>query len=90
MKMKEEHHPIWIKLRAEVIKHFHDKFNEGKFTCGFNMLYAIKIAESELKNSLIDGDFLITIDELLLYSLDECLEIVTHRQSEFIKKIISR
>jgi hypothetical protein len=87
--MKEEHHPIWVKLRAELIKHFHDKFNPGKFRYGFDMLYAIKIAESELKNSLVDSEFIITIDELLLYTLDECLEIITERQSAFIKKIIS-
>jgi hypothetical protein len=87
--MKEEHHPIWVKLRAEVIKHFHDTYNAGKFNkIGFDMSYAIKIAQSELKNALINGNFLLTIDEMLMCTLDECVQLVIDRHAAFLKKLI--
>lgn len=89
--LKPENYPLWIKLRAEVIKHFHDTYNPDKFTGqGYNMLYAIKVAESELKNSIIDQNFIISLDEMLLNSLDECVELVVKRQNEYIKRLISR
>jgi hypothetical protein len=83
--MKEEHHPTWIKLRAEVIKHFHDTENEGKFKNGFSMAMAIKLAEVELKTSLKSGDWILTIEEMLLHSLDKCVIIA---QSRIRKKIM--
>lgn len=89
--LKPENYALWIKLRAEVIKHFHDTYNRNKFTGeGYNMLYAIKIAESELKNSIIDQEFIISLDEMLLNSLDECVTMVIERQNKYIQRLISR
>jgi hypothetical protein len=86
--MKEEHHPTWIKLRAEVIKHFHDTENEGKFKNGFSMAMAIKLAEVELKTSLSSGNFVLTIEEMLLHSLDNCVIIAQNRIRENLKRFL--
>jgi hypothetical protein len=89
--LSPDNYALWIKLRAEVIKHFHDTHNIDKFTGqGYNMLYALKVAESELKNCITDQDFIISLDEMLLNSLDECVELVISRQNEHIKRIINQ
>ena len=84
--MKEEHHLTWVKLRAEVIKHFHDTYNKGKIN--FSMPYAIKLAEAELKNSLSNGLFILDIEEMLLLSLDTCVELARERQTWKLKTLL--
>jgi hypothetical protein len=84
--MKEEHHPIWVKLRAEVIKHFHDTYNKGKIN--FSMPYAVKLAEAELKNSLSNGLFILHIEEMLMLSLDTCVELARERQTWKLKTLL--
>lgn len=86
--MKEEHQAIWIKLRAEVIKHFYDTENEGKFKNGFSMPMAIKLAEVELKTSLSSGNFILSIEEMLLHSLDKCVIIAQNRIREKLKRFL--
>ena len=84
--MKKQNHPTWVKLRAEVIKHFHDTYNKGKIN--FSMPYAIKLAEAELKNSLSNGLFILDIEEMLLLSLDTCVELARERQTWKLKNLL--
>ena len=86
--MNKEHQEIWIKLRAEVIKHFHDTENADKFKGGFSIFVATKIAEAELENSLKDKFFVLTIEEMLLLSLDECVELVHERLLNKFKELL--
>jgi hypothetical protein len=83
--MKKNHHPTWVKLRAEVIKHFHDTHNKGKIN--FSMPYAINLAEAELKNSLSNGLFILHIEEMLMLSLDTCVELAAERQTCKLKTL---
>jgi len=83
--MKKNHHPTWVKLRAEVIKHFHDTHNKDKIN--FSMPYAIKLAEAELKNSLSNGLFILHIEEMLMLSLDTCVELAAERQTCKLKTL---
>jgi hypothetical protein len=84
--MKKNHHPTWVKLRAEVIKHFHDTYNKGKIN--FSMPYAVKLAEAELKNSLSNGLFILHIEEMLMLSLDTCVELARERQTWKLKTLL--
>jgi hypothetical protein len=85
---------IHIQINAEVIKRFHDTRNEGKFISDFPYEQALKNATIELKNDLIRGDMTITIDELLSYSIDDCVIIrlnrIKHRLLKTTKKFIKK
>jgi hypothetical protein len=84
--MKKEHQQIWINLRAEVIKHFHDTRNAGKFNNGgFSCFVAQKLAEAELNESLETGWFILTIEEMLLNSLEDCINFAENRLQDKIK-----
>lgn len=81
---------IYIQIRAEVIKHWHDTRNAGKFTGdGFCINHAKKLAEKELSADLQAGYFRITIDELLLLSLEECCTLIQSRNQKFVKLLLS-
>lgn len=83
--MKKEHLPIWIKLRAETIKHFHDTHNKDKFIGGYPLEFATILAEHEV------GAFdtpILSIDEMLLLSLDECVEIAIQRNIDKTKELL--
>jgi hypothetical protein len=83
--MKKEHLPIWIKLRAEVIKHFHDTHNKDKFIGGYPLDFATILAEHEI--GIFDTPIL-SIDEMLLLSLDECVEIAIQRNIDKTKELL--
>jgi hypothetical protein len=83
--MKKEHLPIWIKLRAEVIKHYHDTFNKDKFIGGYPLDFAKLLAEHEV------GVFetpILSLEEMLLLSLDECVELSVERNLDKTREII--
>ena len=84
--MKKEHHVTWIKLRAEIIKRFHDTYNEGKIN--FSMSYAIKQAEAELNNSLSNNMFILDIEEMLTLPADSCVELARERQTWKLKNLL--
>jgi len=83
--MKKEHLPIWIKLRAETIKHFHDTHNKDKFIGGYPLDFATILAEHEI--GIFDTPIL-SIDEMLLLSLDECVEIAIQRNIDKTKELL--
>jgi hypothetical protein len=83
--MKKEHLPIWIKLRAETIKHFHDTHNKDKFIGGYPLDFATILAEHEV--GVFDTPIL-SIDEMLLLSLDECVEIAIQRNIDKTKELL--
>jgi hypothetical protein len=89
--MKKEHLPIWIKLRAETIKHFHDTHNKDKFIGGYPLDFATILAEHEI-GVVYDNPFLdtpiLSIDEMLLLSLDECVEIAIQRNIDKTKELL--
>jgi len=81
---------IYINIRAEVIKHWQDTRNEGKFNGGgFCIKQARKLAEKEMYADLQAGYFRITIDELLLLSLEECCHLIESRNQTFVKLLLS-
>ena len=83
--MKKEHLPIWIKLRAETIKHFHDTHNKDKFIGGYPLDFATILAEHEV--GVFDTPIL-SIDEMLLLSLDDCVEIAIQRNIDKTKELL--
>ena len=83
--MKKEHLPIWIKLRAEVIKHYHDTFNKDKFIGGYPLDFAKLLAEHEVGVYEIP---ILSLNEMLLLSLDECVELANERTFEKKKELI--
>jgi hypothetical protein len=52
------------------------------------MPYAIKLAEAELKNSLSNGLFILHIEEMLMLSLDTCVELAAERQTCKLKTLL--
>ena len=88
--MNSKEKEIYITIRAEVIKHWHDTRNNGKFTNGgFCFKQALKLAERDLKSDIQTGFMRITLDELLLNSLDDCCTIIENRSKSFVKVLIS-
>lgn len=86
--MKKQHQQIWINVRAEVIKHFHDTRNEGMFKGGFSYEVAQKLAQAELAESLNTKWFILSLDEMLLKDLEECACLAESRIVEKIKHFI--
>jgi hypothetical protein len=80
---------VHIKIRAEVIKHWHDTRNKGKFINGFCQKQALKLAERDFDNDL-KADFMrITTDELLLNSVEDCCVLIENRSKKFVKTLLS-
>ena len=87
--MKDSEKQIYIKIRAEVIKYWHDTRNAGKFNGdGFCIKHATKLAEKELSADLQAGYMRITLDELLLNTLEECCQIIQRRNQTFVKLLL--
>lgn len=86
--MNNEHNKVWIKLRAEIIKHFHDTENFNLFKGKFPIDVAEKIAECELNESLETGWFILSIEEMLTLSEKDCIALASKRLLEQIKKAI--
>lgn len=88
--MTEAHKILYIKLHGEMIKHFQDTRNSGRFTDGgFPKELAEQCAEHQLKCDLKFGEFRVTIEELLLHSLEECIVIERNRMQKRFSKLIS-
>ena len=87
--MSETEKKIYINIRAEVIKHFHDTRNAGKFKGeGFCINHALKLAEKELNADIKAGYMRITLDELLLNSLEDCCQLIQQRNQKFVKLLL--
>lgn len=90
MNMTPEHKSLWIKLRAEIIKHFQDTRNPNLFVGGFSIEKATERAKNQLEFDLIYGELRITLEEMLLNTPEECVDIEINRNMEFIQKHISQ
>ena len=86
--MKPEHQKIYIQLKAEIIKLWHDINNKGMFIDGYCPKLATKKAESDLKYSLVSGWWDLTIDEMLLLSPEECCLIREERIKEKVLRFV--
>jgi len=88
--MTEKEKQIYISIRAEVIKHWHDTRNKGKFTNdGFCIKQAMKLAERDLITDRNSGFMRITLDELLLNDLEECCVLIENRSKSSVNVLIS-
>lgn len=82
---------IWIKIRAEHIKHWHDNgLNKGKFWDDMPMEEAIEKATNQLESDLRSNNLRISLEELLTLSDDECIEIAQERHYDHIREIINK
>lgn len=77
-----KHRKMYIKIRSEIIMHFHQVHNSHNYTCSPDL--AIKKATLEYKSEKRKKAFFITLDELLLNSVDQCLTIIQNRRKAFI------
>lgn len=83
--VEKKHRSLWISLRAESIKHFHDTENIGMFINGFPVEMAIKVATAEYEASQDCGWFVLSLEEMLLLSVDECVTLSQKRIKERIE-----
>jgi hypothetical protein len=83
--MTEAAKKVWVQIRAELIVTWHNIHNPGKFINGFSYKKAIEIATDELELDLLKGELRISIDDLLLKSDIECLEILQKNKAKQIK-----
>ena len=86
--MTQSQKNIWIQIRAELIIDWHNIHNPGKFNGGFSCLAAKEIAEHQLDYDLINGELRISLEDMLLKSNEECLEILKQKDLDKIKQIL--
>jgi hypothetical protein len=87
--MTEKEKEIYLNIRAEQIKHFHDTRNGHLLKEPYSLDRARAIAENQLTYDLYQGELRLTLDELLLNDNETCIFIAQQRQIEFAKKIYS-
>lgn len=89
--MTKKEKQIWIKIRAEHIKIWHDKIsNGGKLKEGYSMEYALESAENQLEADLKNNNLRISLEELLTLSDEECIELAHDRHYNHIREIINK
>lgn len=82
--MEQKHHKLYCDLRAELVMKFnHD--NNKNYLC--TKEHALEVAKQRLNAELSGGGLLISIEELLLYTLEECQCLVDHRIAQRGEKI---
>lgn len=86
--MNQQQKEIYLKIRAEQIKHFQDTRNANLFIKPYPMETAREIAEFQLENDLESGFLRITLDELLTNDDETCITIISNRQIEMVKNLI--
>ena len=89
MEMKEENKKVWIALRAEILKNFHDTNNPDVFENGYPLSEAVRIATSQLEADLSFGALRLTFEDMLLKSVDECQEILKANLKARFKRVIA-
>lgn len=87
--IKEEHRNLWIKLRAELIVHFHNECNKYKLLGSYSTNFAIRSAEYELNQCEKNGMLIITLEEMLIETPDNCLIIIQERKKQMWSKILN-
>jgi hypothetical protein len=86
--MTESEKSIYIKIRAENIKHFQDTRNGHLFVNPYPIEKALAIAENQLNHDSKNGKLRITLEELLLNNDEDCSQISQNRHNSGIKKVI--
>lgn len=87
--MTKSEKSIYLKIRAENIKHFQDKHNGHLFVSEYSIEKALAIAENQLNHDLKNGKLRITLEELLLNNDDDCIQISQNRHNLGIKRVIN-
>lgn len=86
--MTESAKKVWVQIRAELIVRWEEIHNPGKYINGFSFNKAKEIAEHQLEYDLIKGDLRISVEDLLLKSDIECLDILRQKDLDKIKQIL--
>jgi hypothetical protein len=87
--MTDSHKKIYISIRAEQIKEFHDKNNGHLLNKPYPIERAMETAESQLNYDLSNGGKLrITLEELLLDTNEDCLETFKHNTIKLAKQTV--
>jgi len=86
--MTESAKKVWVQLRAELIVTWHDIHNPDKFYNGFRIDKAKEIAECQLEYDLIKGELRISLEDMLLKSDAECLQILRQKDLDKIKQLL--
>jgi len=87
--MKASHKKIYIAIRAEQIKEFHDKNNGHLLNKPYPIERAMETAESQLNYDLSNGGKLrVTLEELLTESNEYCMEKFNKKTTQFAKETI--
>ena len=80
--MTEIEKQIYIKQRAIQIKRFQDTRNGHLLTKPYDIEKAIQIAKNQLETDLKKGGLRITLDELLTFDDETCIQICHNRLTE--------
>jgi hypothetical protein len=87
--MTDSHKKIYISIRAEQIKEFHDKNNGHLLNKPYPIERAMETAESQLNYDLSNGGKLrITLEELLLDNNEDCIETFNHNTIKLAKQTV--
>jgi hypothetical protein len=87
--MTSSHKKIYISIRAEQIKEFHDKNNGHLLNKPYPIERAMETAERQLNYDLSNsGKLRVTLDELLLDSNEDCLKTFNYNTIKLAKQII--
>ena len=88
--MKESEKKIWVDIRSQQIKKHIENLNKGKLINGFSLSEAYKIAVYQLEVGLNSGELLLTLEELLLLSDEECQILIQNRTNKKLREVISQ
>lgn len=79
---------LYIKLKAEILKYWHDTRNAGKFINGFSQEMANKLAENDFKISKDRKWFDLSLEEMLTLEPEECCLLKEERTKVKIKEFV--
>jgi len=88
--MKKAHKKLYIKIRSECIKRNEELVNGDKLINGFSIEQAEKNALYELEIDLKHKELRVTLPELLLNSVDECILIAKNRMKARRDKMVKQ
>lgn len=78
MELEKKDEPVYLKLRAEIIKHFQDTRNGHNYNCTED--HALNLAKQSLAKEKNMGYGLdLSMEEMLLYTPEECVIIMRSR-----------
>lgn len=85
--MNKKEKELYIRIRAEQIKDFQDRHNGHLMKEPYSMELAKEIAETQLNEDLYNNRLRISLEELLLNTDSDCIDIIQNRQIEYAKQI---